>query len=175
MPVSTRDMIFDLLTAVASVSAVFVVTMVLTMHSGVNVSSVYLVAVMYSAWRRGLFAGIIATLLSAIVGVYFFLAPFYSVRLTGDSVIQIAVFLAAAVMITLLSRSRQNALRLERAARAEAENAVRIKDELVSGVSHELRTPLTTIKALARLLMREGIEEKKQREYLETISIECDR
>src|SRR6185295_9983199 len=34
---------------------------------------------------------------------------------------------------------------------------------------------LTTIKALTRLLMRDGLDEKKRREYIETISVECDR
>ena len=51
----------------------------------------------------------------------------------------------------------------------------RLKSEFVSSVSHELRTPLTTIKALTRLLMRDGLEEAKRREYVETISVECDR
>jgi signal transduction histidine kinase len=50
-----------------------------------------------------------------------------------------------------------------------------LKSEFVSSVSHELRTPLTTIKALTRLLMRDGVEDAKRREYLDTISIECDR
>jgi sigma-B regulation protein RsbU (phosphoserine phosphatase) len=51
----------------------------------------------------------------------------------------------------------------------------RLKSDFVSSVSHELRTPLTTIKALTRLLMRGEIAEEKRREYLETISVECDR
>jgi signal transduction histidine kinase len=51
----------------------------------------------------------------------------------------------------------------------------RLKSEFVSTVSHELRTPLTTIKALTRLLMRDGLDEAKRREYIETISVECDR
>jgi signal transduction histidine kinase len=51
----------------------------------------------------------------------------------------------------------------------------RLKSEFVSSVSHELRTPLTTIKALTRLLMRDGLDESKRREYIETISVECDR
>lgn len=50
-----------------------------------------------------------------------------------------------------------------------------LKSEFVSSVSHELRTPLTTIKALTRLLMRNGLSEDKRREYIETISVECDR
>ena len=51
----------------------------------------------------------------------------------------------------------------------------RLKSEFVSTVSHELRTPLTTIKALTRLLMRNELDENKRREYIETISVECDR
>lgn len=51
----------------------------------------------------------------------------------------------------------------------------RLKSEFVSTVSHEMRTPLTTIKALTRLLMRNGLDETKRREYVETISVECDR
>ena len=51
----------------------------------------------------------------------------------------------------------------------------RLKSEFVSTVSHELRTPLTTIKALTRLLLRNGLDETKRREYVETISVECDR
>jgi signal transduction histidine kinase len=51
----------------------------------------------------------------------------------------------------------------------------RIKSDFVSSVSHELRTPLTTIKALARLLTREGLAAEKRREYVDTIAAECDR
>lgn len=42
----------------------------------------------------------------------------------------------------------------------------RLKSEFVSMVSHELRTPLSTIKALTRVLMRDGLDETKRREYL---------
>jgi signal transduction histidine kinase len=64
--------------------------------------------------------------------------------------------------------------RLERKAQRSGE-LDHLKSEFVSRVSHELRTPLTTIKALTRLLQRGEVSEEKRREYLETISIECDR
>ena len=64
--------------------------------------------------------------------------------------------------------------RLERKAK-RSDELDHLKSEFVSRVSHELRTPLTTIKALTRLLLRGGVSEEKQREYLGTISIECDR
>ena len=50
-----------------------------------------------------------------------------------------------------------------------------LKSDFVSSVSHELRTPLTTIKTLTRLLMRGEMSEDKRQEYLQTISVECDR
>jgi len=68
----------------------------------------------------------------------------------------------------------QMAERLQR--RAERFNELdSLKSDFVSSVSHELRTPLTTIKALTRLLLRGELQEEKRREYLETISVECDR
>lgn len=66
------------------------------------------------------------------------------------------------------------AMRLEKRAERFSE-LDRLKSDFVSSVSHELRTPLTTIKALTRLLMRGEISEEKRREYLKTISVECDR
>lgn len=51
----------------------------------------------------------------------------------------------------------------------------RLKSEFVSGVSHELRTPLTTIKTLTHVLLRGRQTEDERREFLETISAECDR
>ena len=68
----------------------------------------------------------------------------------------------------------QMAERLERRA-ARFNELDQLKSDFVSSVSHELRTPLTTIKALTRLLMRGELSDEKRREYLETISVECDR
>src|SRR3712207_2056842 len=51
-----------------------------------------------------------------------------------------------------LEEERNRLLAGEQAARAEAEAALRVRDEFLSSISHELRTPLTTIKGFAQAL-----------------------
>jgi signal transduction histidine kinase len=51
----------------------------------------------------------------------------------------------------------------EQAARAEAENASRLKDQFLAILSHELRTPITSILVWARML-RENLCEPSERE-----------
>lgn len=138
------------LIAVSSVAAVFGLTILLTNFIQTDVSTVYLAAVMFSARRGGLGAGLLATFLSIVLATYFFLPPIYSFSLKAEGVVELIVFSLAAILVGSLSASRERSLALEKAARREAESANRVKDDFVGSVSHELRTPLTTIKALAR-------------------------
>jgi signal transduction histidine kinase len=55
--------------------------------------------------------------------------------------------------LSALWDSEQRALNEERAARVEAEAAVRMRDEFLTIASHELRTPVTAIKCTAQLLL----------------------
>jgi signal transduction histidine kinase len=165
----------DYLLAIGSVAAVFVLTILLTHFVDTSVASVFLVAVLFSAWRGGLAAGMVATFMSVLLGTYFFLPPIYSFSLKAEGLVELIVFSLAAILVSYLSASRERALVLERAARLESDKANQVKDDFLATVSHELRTPLTTIKALARLLTREDLGEEKRREYVDTISVECDR
>lgn len=63
------------------------------------------------------------------------------------------------------ARYREERLQLhesERAARADAERANRMKDEFVATLSHELRTPLTAVLGWASLLKRKGCENRQE-------------
>jgi signal transduction histidine kinase len=68
-------------------------------------------------------------------------------------------------------------LELERAARARAEEALRLRDELIAMVSHELRNPLSAVVTSASILLRLPTPQGDVRwkSCLENISRACDR
>lgn len=64
---------------------------------------------------------------------------------------------------------RDRLLQQEKAARANAESANRVKDEFLAILSHELRTPLNPILGWVKLLQRGKLDEVKTAEALVTI------
>jgi PAS domain S-box-containing protein len=68
-----------------------------------------------------------------------------------------------------MEEERQELLISERAARAEAEKANRLKDEFLGNLSHELRTPLNSILLWSQILQRSPDDPKQLSRGLEAI------
>ncbi|HEX8699253.1 MAG TPA: ATP-binding protein, partial [Myxococcaceae bacterium] len=64
---------------------------------------------------------------------------------------------------------RERLLELESAARAEAQEANRLKDEFLATVSHELRTPLTAMLGWIQMLRTGSLPPGKRERALETV------
>jgi len=65
--------------------------------------------------------------------------------------------------------ARNSLLKIEQAARTEAERAAQLKDEFLSIVSHEMRTPLTAMLGWVQLLRQGGLPQEAVPQALETI------
>jgi signal transduction histidine kinase len=64
---------------------------------------------------------------------------------------------------------RSELLERERSARAEAENATRLKDQFLATLSHELRTPLSAILVWAKMLRQDLVDASERQEGFEVI------
>jgi len=85
-----------------------------------------------------------------------------------------AIIRAVAVMMDITDRKRADSerdqlLRQEKAARAEAQAANQSKDEFLTVVSHELRSPLNSILGYARLLRTRPADSSQVKQTVEII------
>ena len=132
--VSTRPWAVRYGVAVAAgVVALLIQSLLVPMFGGNPDASPFIVffaAVMVAAWFGGLWPGLLATVLSALLSWYFFLAPTYSLELSFSQGLRLAVFVVEGVIICELvqalhsSRREAQVKALESRARARQQEAV---------------------------------------------------
>lgn len=99
------------------------------LHRLNSIYPLFLAAVMVSSWYGGLNPGLLATFLSAIVCAYFLLPPFYSLAITGFSLVGLLQFVLVALLISLLNtRLRQARSQAQMNAVAALQNYERLRE-----------------------------------------------
>ncbi len=109
-----------------------------------NVFILFLAAVVVGAWFGGLGAGLLATGLSVLAMTHFFITPGKWLALDTESILRLVVFLATALVVSLIEDERARLLAREQRARADAEAS----RERISELNSHLERRLTELQTL---------------------------
>jgi signal transduction histidine kinase len=166
-----------------------------------EVSSLFLAAVMVSAWYGGLGPGLLATALAVVLIETFLLYPVGQYDLNVHSFLRLTVFMVVALLISSLTAARKRAEDALRKAHDELEMRVQertaelaqVNQELwnlqremarveplaalgrVTGtIAHELGTPLNSVLGYSQLLAQEALSDSA-RESLSIIESQAHR
>ncbi|HYP50434.1 MAG TPA: DUF4118 domain-containing protein, partial [Pyrinomonadaceae bacterium] len=130
--------------AIAVILILVVVILKITMHSLIEDSAPFLfftLAVMFVSWYGGLFPGLFTTSLSAALGTYLFVEPFYSFKInTQTDFVKIISFFIIGVTISWIIEQLRTARDIAeaKAEEAQAESEVRRKAEEAAKESENL-------------------------------------
>src|SRR5882762_882223 len=131
--------------AVGSVAAALAGSLWLEVYAVTAPVSLFLCAIMFSAWLGGLWPGLLAATLSVLAFEYYFVTPIYSLAVDIEEIPRFSVFALSAFLVGSLSAAQRSATESLRRARddlnetvqelrrsneaLQAENAERIRAE----------------------------------------------
>jgi len=109
---------------VLSVAAALVISRLPAVHLQDAPVSLFLCAVILSAWFGGVGPGLLATALSALAFNYYFLPPIYSLGPKPEEIPRLVIFTVSALFVGLLSAAQRNATESLRRARDDLRGTV---------------------------------------------------
>jgi C4-dicarboxylate-specific signal transduction histidine kinase len=95
--------------AVLSVAVALFITQWPALHLETAPASLFLCAVMFSAWLGGVGPGLLATVLSCLALSYYFLEPLHSFAVNSDEMPRLVIFVLAALLVGSLSAAQRSA------------------------------------------------------------------
>jgi signal transduction histidine kinase/ActR/RegA family two-component response regulator len=160
--------------AVAVVAGATVLAVVLRAALLGAATPLLLAAVVVACWYGGRGPALLAAALALIASEAVIDTPSLARAgaFAGVALLTVSLYgraLEARARAEALARAREDLVRHEQAARADAETAGRAKDEFLAALSHELRTPLNAMMGWIWWLRRGGLDAERQARALETI------
>ncbi|HXM36682.1 MAG TPA: ATP-binding protein [Pyrinomonadaceae bacterium] len=110
--------------AVLSVAVALIIARLLDTHLVSAPVSLFLCAVMLSAWFGGIRPGLFAVALSLLAFVYYFVTPIYSLYLPINEIPRVGIFLLSALFVGSLSSAQRSATQSLRIARDDLSRTV---------------------------------------------------
>ena len=105
----TRSQLHRYSVAVLAVVLALLLTQLLWWRLKPTLYPLFLAAVMVSSWYGGIGPGLLATVLSAAISVYFFLPPLYSLVLNWVNLVRLSEFVLIALLISILNAALRSA------------------------------------------------------------------
>jgi PAS domain S-box-containing protein len=102
-----RSIMLRYVIAVLAVALALLLTLLLWSVFQPHSSLLFLAAVMFSAWYGGLGPGVLSTVLSTLMSVYFFEPPPYTLSITLVDILRSSIFVLVALLISSLNAMRQ--------------------------------------------------------------------
>src|ERR1700676_4484516 len=136
--------------AVVSVGAALIISRWPTLHLQDAPVSLFLCAVILSAWFGGFWPGLLATVLLALAFYYYFLPPIHSLHAKPEEIPRFAIFMVSALFVGSLSVAQRSA----------TESLKRSRDDL-KGTVQQLQSTNEVLQAASR--ERERAEESLRR------------
>jgi PAS domain S-box-containing protein len=110
--------------AVVSVAAALIISRWPALHLRDAPVSLFLCAVILSAWFGGVWPGLLATTLSALAFNYYFLPPIYSLQAKPEEIPRFAIFMVSALFVGSLTVAQRSATESLRRARDDLKDTV---------------------------------------------------
>jgi PAS domain S-box-containing protein len=136
--------------AFVSVAAALIISRWPTLHLQDAPVSLFLCAVILSAWFGGVWPGLLATVLSGLAFYYYFLPPIYSLNVKAEEIPRFAIFMVSALFVGSLTVAQRGA----------TESLRRARDDL-KGIVQELQRTNEVLQAASR--ERDRAEESLRR------------